>query len=123
MARIAIVDDSRLARVFAAAALRARGHEVVEVEPESLFRVLAVLREAPVDLLLLDLLMPNCPGESLVRACREDPALNTLPVLVLSAHRDDDALRRMQQQGLSGFLLKPLDAAALVAKVQETLAG
>ncbi len=123
MARIAIVDDSRLARVFAAAALRARGHEVVEVEPESVFAVLKVLRETPVDLLLMDLLMPGCPGESLIRACREDASLTGLPVLVLSAHRDDEALRRMQQQGLSGFLLKPLDAAALVAKVQEALAG
>ncbi|HEX9080848.1 MAG TPA: response regulator [Holophagaceae bacterium] len=123
MARIAIVDDSRLARLFAAAALKARGHDVVELEPESLFSVLKALREAPVDLLMVDLLMPGCPGESLVRACREDPALSSLPVLVVSAHRDDEALRRMQQQGLSGFLLKPLDAAALVAKVQEALAG
>lgn len=123
MARIAIVDDSRLARAFAAAALRAKGHEVVEVEPESLFSVLKVLRDEPVDLLVLDLLMPGCPGESLVRACREDAALSALPVLVLSAHRDDEALRRMQQHGLSGFLLKPVEPPVLVAKVQEALAG
>jgi two-component system chemotaxis response regulator CheY len=123
MARIAIVDDSRLARVFASAALKAKGYEVVEVEPDSLFSVLKVLRDNPVDLMLVDLLMPGCPGESLIRACREDPSLEGLPVLVLSAHRDDEALRRMQQHGLSGFLLKPLDAVQLVAKVQEALAG
>ena len=45
MPRIAIVDDSRLARAFAAAALRAKGHEVVEIEPNSLFEILRVLRE------------------------------------------------------------------------------
>lgn len=123
MARIAIVDDSRLARVFAAGALRAKGHEVVEVEPDSLFAVLKVLRDDPVDLLVMDLLMPDCPGESLVRACREDAALQHLPVLLLSAHRDDEALMRMQQQGISGFLLKPLEPAALVEKVTEALAG
>ena len=123
MARIAIVDDSRLARAFVGAALRAKGHDVVDVEPESLFTVLKILRETPVDLLILDLLMPGCPGESLVRACREDVALEGLPVLVLSAHRDDEALRRMQTHGLSGFLLKPVDATALVSKVQEALAG
>ncbi|GLH68513.1 hypothetical protein GETHPA_00460 [Geothrix rubra] len=123
MARIAIVDDSRLARVFAAGALRAQGHEVVEVEPDSLFSVLKVLRDDPVDLLVMDLLMPECPGESLVRACREDAALQGLPVLVLSAHRDDEALQRMQQHGISGFLLKPLEPAALVEKVAEALAG
>lgn len=123
MSRIAIVDDSRLARVFAAGALRAKGHEVVEVEPTSLFAVLKVLRDDPVELLVMDFLMPDCPGESLVRACREDPALQDLAILLLSAHRDDAALLRMQQHGISGFLLKPLDPAVLSARVEEALAG
>jgi CheY-like chemotaxis protein len=122
MPRIAIVDDSRLVRAFAAGALRAQGHETVEVEPTSLFEVLKVLRESPVDLLVADFLMPECPGESLVRACREDAALRELPILVVSAHRDDISLLRLQQMGISGFLLKPVDASALAAKVTEALA-
>jgi CheY-like chemotaxis protein len=122
MPRIAIVDDSRLVRTFATAALRAHGHEVVVIEPTSLFDVLKVLRETPLDLLLVDLLMPDCPGESLVRACREDSALRELPILVMSAHRDDISLQRMQQLGLSGYLLKPVEASALAAKVAATLA-
>ncbi|WLT30397.1 response regulator [Geothrix sp. PMB-07] len=121
MSRIAIVDDSRLVRAFAAGALRAKGHETVEVEPTSLFEVLQVLRESPVDLLLVDFLMPECPGESLVRAVREDAALRDLPILVVSAHRDDALLQTMQQLGISGFLLKPVDAATLVAKVAEAI--
>lgn len=121
MPRIAIVDDSRLVRAFAAAALRAKGHEAVELEPTSLFEVLKRLREAPVDLLLVDFLMPECPGESLVRAVREDAALRDLPILVVSAHRDDLLLQSMQQLGISGFLLKPVDAATLAAKVAEAI--
>jgi DNA-binding response OmpR family regulator len=123
MSRIAIVDDSRLARAFAAAALRAKGHEVVEVDPVSLFEVLRVLRVTPVDLLLADFLMPGCPGESLVRACREDAALQELPILMISAHRDDDALIRLQTLGISGFLLKPVDASTLAERAAEALAG
>lgn len=123
MSRIAIVDDSRLVRAFAAAALRAKGHEAVEVEPTSLFEVLKVLRETPVDLALVDYLMPGCPGESLLRACREDAALADLPILIVSAHRDDDSLIRMQQMGISGFLLKPVEASVLADKVAEALAG
>ena len=102
MPRIAIVDDSRLVRAFTAGALRAKGHETVEVEPTSLFEVLKVLRETPVDLLVADFLMP---------------------ILVVSAHRDDISLQRMQQMGISGFLLKPVDAPTLVAKVAEALEG
>ena len=123
MARIAIVDDSRLVRAFAAGALRAKEHEVVEVEPTSLFEVLKVMRETPVDLMIVDFLMPECPGESLVRACREDTVLRELPILVVSAHRDDTILQSMQQLGISGFLLKPVDAPTLVAKVAEALEG
>ena len=123
MARIAIVDDSRLVRAFAAGALRAQGHETVEVAPTSLFEVLKVLRESPVDLLIVDFLMPECPGESLVRAVREDAALRDLPILVVSAHRDDNLLQTVQQLGISGFLLKPVDAATLAAKVTEAISG
>ncbi len=122
MARIAIVDDSRLVRAFSAGALKAKGHETVEVEPTSLFEVLRVLRENPVDLVLVDFLMPECPGESLVRAVREDAALRDLPVVVVSAHRDDDTLLRLQQLGISGFLMKPVEGASLAAKVDEALA-
>jgi len=122
MTRIAIVDDSRLVRAFVAGAVRAQGNEAVEVEPTSLFEVLAALREAPMDLLVADFLMPDCPGESLVRAIREDPTLRELPILMLSAHRDDDTLIRLQRLGISGFLLKPVEAPALVAKLAEALA-
>lgn len=123
MSRIAIVDDSRLVRTFAAGVLKAKGYETIEVDPSSLFDVLKVLREQSVDLVMVDLLMPECPGESLVRACREDSALQNLPVLVVSAHRDEEILVRMQTMGLSGFLLKPMSPAALVDKVAEILAS
>jgi two-component system chemotaxis response regulator CheY len=123
MHRIAIVDDSRLVRAYIGGVLRSQGHETVEVEPTSLFEVLKVLRETPVELLVVDFIMPDCPGESLVRACREDLALRHLPILMVSAHRDDNSLIRLQQMGISGFLLKPVDASALMAKVAEALAG
>lgn len=123
MPRIAIVDDSRLVRAFSAGALKAKGYDTVEVEPASLFEVLKVLRETPVDLMVADFLMPECPGESLVRACREDSNLHELPILIVSAHRDEVSLQRLQLLGITGFLLKPVDASALVAKVAEALAG
>ena len=123
MSRIAIVDDSRLVRAFAAGALRAKGHDTVEIEPTSLVRGAEGAPGGsrwtcswPISS------CPGCPGESLVRACREDAALRDLPILVVSAHRDDISMQRMQQMGISGFLMKPVDASALVAKVAEALA-
>lgn len=113
MTRITILDDSRLARTFAAGALRARGLEVTELEPESLAHVLDELRIAPPDLLLLDLLMPTCPGLSVVRKVRQDDALKDLPIVILSAHRDDTQMQQLEKLGIQGWLPKPVDAEAV----------
>ncbi len=122
MARIAIVDDSRLARTFAASCLRKSGHEIVEIDPLSIFEVLKTLRENPPDLLLMDYLMPGCPGNSLVRACREDQALKATPILVITAHRDEEVRARLERMGLLGFLHKPFEPQALQDEVARLLA-
>jgi CheY-like chemotaxis protein len=121
MARIAIVDDSRLARTFTRSCLAKLGHELLEVDPTSLFDVIKVLRESPPDLVLTDYLMPNCPGNSLVRAFREDPILKEVRVLMISAHRDDEIQERLKRLGVDAFLPKPFEAQALVEIVQDLL--
>ncbi|HQL49366.1 MAG: Chemotaxis protein CheY [Acidobacteria bacterium ADurb.Bin340] len=118
MARIAIVDDSRLARTFALTVLRKAGHDAFEIDPLSIFEVLKVLREAPPRILIMDYLMPGCPGNSLVRACREDPVLEAMKVVVCTAHRDEDVKERLDRLGVSAFLHKPLDPAALLELVE-----
>lgn len=118
MARIAIVDDSRLARTFALTVLRKAGHDAFEIDPLSIFEVLKVLREAPPAILLMDYLMPGCPGNSLVRACHEDPVLQAMKVIVCTAHRDEEVKERLDRLGVAAFLHKPLDPSALLAAIQ-----
>ena len=122
MARIAIVDDSRLARTFAATCLRKAGHEIVDIDPISIFDVLKVLRENPPELLLMDYLMPGCPGNSLVRAFREDPALKDVPVLIITAHHDDSVQERLERMGSLSFLHKPFEPQTLQDEVERLLA-
>ena len=121
MARIMIVDDSRLARTFTAACLRKEGHEVVEVEPTSIFDVLKATKEANPDLLIMDFLMPNCPGTSLARACHEDQDLQAMRVLVLTAHRDEEINQRLRSLGVAAVLFKPVEPQALVETVGQIL--
>ena len=122
MALIAIVDDSRLARTFAATCLRKSGHEIVEIDPISIFEVLKILRENPPQLLLMDYLMPGCPGNSLVRACREDQILKEIPILILTAHRDEEVRARLERMGRLGFLHKPFEPQTLQSEVERLLA-
>lgn len=118
MARIAIVDDSRLARTFALTVLRKAGHEAFEIDPLSIFEVMKTLREAPPAVLLVDYLMPGCPGNSLVRACHEDPVLKDMKIIVCTAHRDEDVKARLDRMGVAAFLHKPLEPAALLAALE-----
>ena len=113
MARVTILDDSRLARTFAAGALRAKGIQVSELEPESLGQVIDALRLELPDLLLVDLLMPTCPGLEVISKIRQEEDLKDLKIVVLSAHRDEAQVEQLEKLGVQGFLPKPVDANAV----------
>ena len=123
MGKIAIVDDSRLARTFTASCLRKLAHTVEEIEPSSIFDVIKTLKEIQPDLLIMDFLMPNCPGTSLARVCHEDPDLAAMKTIVLTAHHDDDVTARLKTMGVAEVLFKPVDPQELSQKVTEILAG
>ena len=122
MAKIAIVDDSRLARTFAISCLKKQGHDLIEIDPTGIFDVLRILKENPPALLLMDYLMPHCPGMSLVRTVREESALKSTKILVISAHRDDEVQDRLTHLGADAFLHKPFEPQALVDAVDGLLA-
>ena len=121
MARIAIVDDSRLARTFTVSCLNNLGHDLVEVDPTILFDVIKLLRDNPPDLVLMDYLMPNCSGTSLARAFREDPAFLKLRILMISAHRDEEIVELLGRLGVDDFLSKPFEPQTLVKMVDYLL--
>lgn len=119
MARVCIVDDSRLARTVAATCVRKLGHEVEEIDPTSIFDVLTALKANPPAIILTDYLMPNCPGLSLARSCREDATLKHAHVVVITAHRDEEVLTRMMRMGVSHVLHKPFNPQDLMDLIQE----
>jgi CheY-like chemotaxis protein len=69
----------------------------------------------------MDYLMPNCPGTSLARALREDPALKDIRILMISAHRDEEIQDRLTRLGVDAFLSKPFEAQALTELVEQLL--
>lgn len=122
MARVCIVDDSRLARTVAATCVRKLGHEVVEIDPTSIFEVLTALRETPPEIILTDYLMPNCPGLSLARSCFEDAELKRAHIVVVTAHRDEEVLERMRRVGVKHILHKPFNPQDLMDLIQQLAA-
>ena len=121
VARIAVVDDSKLIRVFAEAALQKAGHEVITIEPNSLQSTLEALLEGKPDLLLLDHSMPAFQGPSLVRACFENPELSRVKVIILTALHDEEMVDRMKKLGVDCVLHKPIQHEDLTKAVTRLL--
>jgi two-component system, chemotaxis family, chemotaxis protein CheY len=121
MAKSLVVDDSRMARDLVCFPLQEAGHEAMGVEPSSLLDVLKTISTFNPDLVITDYQMPNCNGESLVRAIREDPSFKQTPIMLITAHRDEELVRRLSGHGLSGILFKGKGMEELVSQVSKIL--
>jgi CheY-like chemotaxis protein len=73
------------------------------------------------DLVLLDLNLPDIPGETVLAALRGDPATRDVPVVVISGDPSPDRVEQLRAAGASDYLVKPLDLQRLVT-VLETYA-
>lgn len=122
-ARILVVDDNPLNRRLLARALEEQGHDVVTVEDGR--RALDTLRadQVPVDIVLLDILMPELDGYEVLAAIKNDDGLRHVPVIMISAVDELDSVVRCIEMGATDYLPKPFNAALLRARINASLAG
>lgn len=74
------------------------------------------------DIIVSDIMMPRLSGDELVKAVREHPDMDGVPILMLTA-RHEDALRvRLLQDGAQDYILKPFAAAELLARASNWIA-
>jgi len=84
---------------------------------------LELARSHPPDAVLLDLNLPDIPGEDVLRELRADPRTRDLPVAIVSADAMPDQIERLRAVGVRAYLTKPFDLARLIAVVDELLAN
>jgi two-component system chemotaxis response regulator CheY len=104
MATVLVIDDVPVFRDVVQHALAAAGHVVLTANngAEGLKR----LETDKVDLVLLDLAMPEMDGVSFLRRLRADKRFEGLPVLVVTALSESSQVREARQMGALGPLLK-----------------
>jgi len=114
-------DDSQLSRRYHATCLRRHGFKPVEIIPGDLSDALKALKAAAPDALLVDFLMPGFRGDALIRALRgsDSPALQKLPILLVTAHTPDDAIAPSLQGLRVELLQKPIDNELIIYKVRK----
>ncbi|MEW5930482.1 MAG: PAS domain S-box protein [Gemmatimonadota bacterium] len=80
-------------------------------------------REHAPDVVLLDLHLPDMPGEEVLRQLRADPRTAGIPVIVISADATPRTIERLQAAGADEYLTKPLNVKRFVEAVNAMLAG
>jgi adenylate cyclase len=112
---ILVVDDSEDNRDMLARRLRRQGYEVQTAAGGH--AALAALAAGPVDLVLLDVMMPDLDGYAVLERLKGDPARRDIPVLMISALDELDSVVRCIQLGAEDYLGKPFDAVLLQARI------
>jgi len=119
--RVLVIDDISVGSLVVIDCLRVFGASVLEVADVA--GALRVLAKAPVDLVLLDLDLPEVDGLAALRAIRALPGrTGRVPMVVLTAATNDDERDRLRAQGLDGYVAKPVTRAALIATLAPLLA-
>jgi DNA-binding response OmpR family regulator len=119
MATILIVEDDGLVARQMAQALRGAGHSPVLASDAG-----AAILEATTEpaLILLDLGLPDLPGEDLLRRLRRIPETATTPVVIVTGKTDNaESLRGERPAGVADILLKPVTNARLCQAVRTAL--
>ena len=115
-----IVDDSPVNRLVAKRMLLHAFPDAVITEAENGLKALASLHAQPVDLVLMDVIMPEMDGIEATQRIREtfDPAP---PIIGLTADITEGVEIRCRQSGMAAVLTKPYDRQVLIQRVQTVL--
>ena len=118
-ARILVVEDEAEIAALIAYQLTREGYRV-ETAPSGAAALDALHRDLP-DLLVLDRMLPGVSGDDVLKAVRGDPAMRTVPVLVLTAKREQADRIRGLELGADDYLTKPFSPRELVLRVDSVL--
>ena len=121
MIRILLADDHAIIRDGLRQIFAETGDLQVAGEAASGHEVLARVREADWDILLLDLSMPGRNGLDLIRQIKAEKP--RLPILVLSMHEPSQYAQRALRAGAAGYLNKDSDAPQLIEVVRKVARG
>ncbi|HVZ12001.1 MAG TPA: response regulator [Patescibacteria group bacterium] len=104
MKRVLVVDDEQQAIDVFKAALTSVGYEV-EVS-DSGKHALELVKASQFDVMIVDEMMPDMSGNSIIKVLRQDPATAKLPIIVLTNFNDDQLVKEAIAAGANDYILK-----------------
>lgn len=118
--RIMIIDDEELVISVVRRFLQSEGYVHFMPLTQSL-RAMDAIREYRPDAILLDISMPEVNGLEILGACKGDPSLEQVPVIILSASQDKGTQKAALELGALDFIAKPVERTELILRVRNAL--
>jgi twitching motility two-component system response regulator PilH len=119
--KILVVDDSPTDRQFMLETLAKKGYQVVTAESGE-DAITKAKTELP-DLILMDVVMPGLNGYQATRQITRDDATKHIPVIMCTSKGADTDRIWGMRQGANDYLIKPIDAGQLLAKIAQISAA
>ena len=118
-ATVLVVDDVDENREILGCFLQGKGYHVLEApDGEAALRIVA---EQPIDLMVLDEMMPGLSGTQVLERVRRRFERNRLPVIMATAKDGPDDVVRALALGANDYVVKPMDLTVLLARVETQL--
>lgn len=119
-ARILVVDDVAVNREILKRRLVRRGFEITEACGGR--EALEIIDSKPVDLVLLDIMMPDVDGLEVVRTVRRTRSTVELPIIMVSARSFSEDVTQCLELGANDYVTKPVDFEATLKLIHRELA-
>lgn len=113
--KVLIIDDSNLVRKYLTTLLTPRNYQVIIARNGT--QGLEILKEQPIDLVILDMELPDIHGIKVLNKIKSDINLMEIQVLVLSGTSDPNIISTVLKSGASSFMKKPFISEELVLSV------
>lgn len=117
--RILVVEDNPLNLKLVRDVLTVSGYEVVAAP--SAEEGVSLAQTCEPDLVLMDIQLPGMDGYEALRLLRQNPRLNTVPVVAVTAFAMREDRERAAREGFDGYLGKPISVRALASQVGDFL--
>jgi DNA-binding response OmpR family regulator len=117
--QVMVVDDDPDTVSILARHLQREGFAAIEAISGA--ECLRIVHEHQVDVILLDLMMPDMDGFQVCRALKQDPNTAEIPVIMITARDDLDARAEGMRLGVSDFLAKPVFRRQLANRIRAQL--
>ena len=116
---ILCIDDEAVNLRLLEALLIPRGYKVIKAESGK--EALEKIKEQKIDLVLLDVMMPEINGYTVCRRIKEDPLTRHIPVVMVTALADRQSKIKSLENGANDFITKPVDSTELLVRIRNLL--